>query len=180
MCRAVVTVYALHLKHRERADRIRLGITREKGSRDSGVRVPVLDPWDVLPFLIGRGILHVHARAQVAAVNAATSATADQHHEDRLRRRVRFVVFVLCDDAKTRPRDLFARMALFTSFSGRSQAIALYGGFNGPWTWHLDPDQTQMVEAAIEVCDGKPSYVEAHKSDFPTYCPWSARIVGRK
>lgn len=54
------------------------------------------------------------------------------------------------------------------------------GGFNGPWTWHLDPDQTQMVEAAIEVCDGKPSYVEAHKSDFPTYCPWSARVVGRK
>ena len=54
------------------------------------------------------------------------------------------------------------------------------GGFNSPWTWHLDPDQTQMVEAAIEVCDGKPSYVELHQSAYPTYCPWSARIVERR
>ena len=54
------------------------------------------------------------------------------------------------------------------------------GGFNGPWTWHLDPGETRMVEASIEVCDGTPSYVESHKADFPTYCPWSARIVGRK
>lgn len=51
------------------------------------------------------------------------------------------------------------------------------GGFNSPWTWHLDPDETRLVEAAIEVCDGTPSYVEAHQSDFLTYCPWAARIV---
>jgi hypothetical protein len=54
------------------------------------------------------------------------------------------------------------------------------GGFNAPWSWHLDPDRTQMVEAAIEVCDGKPSYVEAHQADFPTYCPWAGRIVERR
>jgi hypothetical protein len=34
-----------------------------------------------------------------------------------------------------------------------------------------------MVEAAIEVCDGTPSYVEAHLEDFPTYCPWGGRVV---
>jgi len=51
------------------------------------------------------------------------------------------------------------------------------GGFNAPWSSHLDPDQTRLVEVAIEVCDGTPSYVEAHLADFPTYCPWSARIV---
>jgi hypothetical protein len=51
------------------------------------------------------------------------------------------------------------------------------GGFNGPWSWHLDPAETRLTEAAIEVCDGTPSYVEAHLSDFPTYCPWGARIV---
>jgi hypothetical protein len=54
------------------------------------------------------------------------------------------------------------------------------GGFNDPWTWHLDPAQSRMVEAAIEVCDGTPSYVESHKPDFPQYCPWSARIVARR
>jgi hypothetical protein len=51
------------------------------------------------------------------------------------------------------------------------------GGWNAPWSWHLDPAQTRMVEAAIEVCDGTPSYVEAHVEDFPTYCPWEGRVV---
>lgn len=51
------------------------------------------------------------------------------------------------------------------------------GGFNSPWSWHFDPDQVRFTQAAIELCDGTPSYVEAHLSDFPTYCPWSARVV---
>jgi hypothetical protein len=51
------------------------------------------------------------------------------------------------------------------------------GGFNAPWSWHLDPEAVRLTEAAVEVCDGLPSYVEAHRADFPTYCPWSGRIV---
>jgi hypothetical protein len=51
------------------------------------------------------------------------------------------------------------------------------GGFNAPWSWHLDPERVRMTEAAIEVCDAMPSYVEAHLSDFPTYCPWAARVI---
>lgn len=51
------------------------------------------------------------------------------------------------------------------------------GGFNAPWSWHLDPEQVRFTEAAIELCDGTPSYVEAHREAFPTYCPWSARVV---
>ncbi len=54
------------------------------------------------------------------------------------------------------------------------------GGFNAPWSWHRDPAQTRIVEAAIEVCDGTPSYVEAHLDDFPTYCPWGAVIVSER
>lgn len=54
------------------------------------------------------------------------------------------------------------------------------GGFNGPWSWHLDPEQTRLTEAAVEVCDGTPSYVESHIGDFPTYCPWSARLIGER
>ena len=54
------------------------------------------------------------------------------------------------------------------------------GGFNAPWTWHLDPDQTRFVEAAIEVCDGRPSYIETHQAEFPSYCPWGARVVARR
>ncbi len=54
------------------------------------------------------------------------------------------------------------------------------GGFNAPWSWHLDTKETRLTEAAIEVCDGTPSYVEAHLEDFPTYCPWSARILSER
>lgn len=54
------------------------------------------------------------------------------------------------------------------------------GGFNAPWTWHLDPDQTRMVESAIEVCDGRASYVEAHQSEYPTYCPWGAKVIAER
>jgi hypothetical protein len=52
------------------------------------------------------------------------------------------------------------------------------GSFNAPWSWHFDPAETRFTEVAIEVCDGTPSYVEANLADFPTYCPWSARVVG--
>ncbi len=54
------------------------------------------------------------------------------------------------------------------------------GGFNAPWSWHLDPAETRMVEVAIEVCDGTPSYVEAHLADFPRYCPWGARVTAER
>lgn len=54
------------------------------------------------------------------------------------------------------------------------------GGFNAPWTWHLDPASVRFVEAAVEVCDGRPSYVEEHQAEFASYCPWGARVVGRR
>jgi hypothetical protein len=52
------------------------------------------------------------------------------------------------------------------------------GGFNAPWSWHFDPERVRMTEIAIEVCDGRPSYVQEHLQDFQNgYCPWSARVV---
>lgn len=54
------------------------------------------------------------------------------------------------------------------------------GGSNAPWSWHLDPDDTRLVEVAIELCDGRPSYVEEHRSAFTSYCPWGARVVARR
>lgn len=54
------------------------------------------------------------------------------------------------------------------------------GGFNAPWSWHLLPAEVRLTEAAIEVCDGTPSYVETHIADFPTYCPWAAKVVAER
>lgn len=54
------------------------------------------------------------------------------------------------------------------------------GGFNAPWSWHLDPAETRVAEVAIEVCDGRPTYVEANLADFPSYCPWGARAISER
>lgn len=52
---------------------------------------------------------------------------------------------------------------------------------NAPYSWHLDPDDLQIVDAAIELCDGNPRYVEANLSEFVDrigrYCPWGAKLT---
>jgi hypothetical protein len=52
---------------------------------------------------------------------------------------------------------------------------------NAPWSWHYDPEQVEMAEATIEVCDGTPSFVEANVNyfveDVGQYCPWNAELV---
>ena len=56
------------------------------------------------------------------------------------------------------------------------------GGFNGPWLWHLVPGTIEVVDAAIELCDGTPSYLEAHRDEWirtvHNYCPWGAKVNG--
>ena len=52
---------------------------------------------------------------------------------------------------------------------------------NSPHDWHLDPEETEMADLTIEVCDGLPSYVDEHTEEFINqvgrYCPWSAELV---
>jgi hypothetical protein len=53
---------------------------------------------------------------------------------------------------------------------------------NAPYHWHLDPQDIDMAEVAIELCDGLPSYVEENVDEFVDtvgrYCPWAAELVG--
>lgn len=55
------------------------------------------------------------------------------------------------------------------------------GGFNAPWSWHMDPQEIGMAEISFEICDGRPSFVESHldylMEDVGRYCPWSAELV---
>ena len=50
------------------------------------------------------------------------------------------------------------------------------------WTWHVDPGLVDFADAAIEVCDGLPSHIEADKEywlqSVGLYCPWSAVVTG--
>lgn len=58
------------------------------------------------------------------------------------------------------------------------------GGFNTGYSWQLDPASIQFVEAAIELCDGKPSFVERELDYWidtvKSYCPWASRITGEE
>ena len=56
--------------------------------------------------------------------------------------------------------------------------------YNKTWSWHIDSGDVTMAEATIELCDGLPSYVEAHLDDWIQTvgycCPWSAKLVALK
>ncbi|MDX1395871.1 MAG: hypothetical protein R3195_15920 [Gemmatimonadota bacterium] len=55
------------------------------------------------------------------------------------------------------------------------------GDYNAPWSWHLDAQDIDMAEAAIEVCDGRPSLVDELLDDYllvGRFCPWGATLVG--
>jgi hypothetical protein len=97
-----------------------------------------------------------------------------------------FVVSVVGETFVMRVRDAETIRLARESLEGRNTRFPIgplrvgTGGFNSPWSWHLDPDAVRMTENAIEVCDGRPSYVEAHRAEFPQYCPWSAKIVAER
>lgn len=52
------------------------------------------------------------------------------------------------------------------------------GGFNLNWGWHFT--DVSLVEAAVEVCDGTPSMVQANLNYWLTtvrsFCPWTAYV----
>ncbi|MBI3443504.1 Ig-like domain-containing protein [Candidatus Woesebacteria bacterium] len=59
------------------------------------------------------------------------------------------------------------------------------GGFNikdlrdgSYWSWHLDPVSIVLERSFIELCDGRPSYVEERLIQWigRTFCPWQARV----
>lgn len=54
------------------------------------------------------------------------------------------------------------------------------GGFNRPWTWHMDEGEVVLSQFTIGICDGAPSQVEKYFSNFSTYCPLRARIVAER
>lgn len=62
--------------------------------------------------------------------------------------------------------------------------IAGDGGFNAPYSWHLSPDEITFPDLAIELCDGRPSFVENDLSywleSVEVYCPWGAKLVGKE
>jgi hypothetical protein len=53
-------------------------------------------------------------------------------------------------------------------------------GYNKPWHWHFVRDKWKLAEMSMELCDGKPSYVETNLDEWlakiGTFCPWTERV----
>ena len=97
-----------------------------------------------------------------------------------------FVIDVVGERFVVRVTDPASIQLAMDNLAGRNQRFPIGtlrpgdGGFNQPWTWHLDPASVRFVEVAVEVCDGRPSYVETHQAAYATYCPWGATVVARR
>lgn len=50
-------------------------------------------------------------------------------------------------------------------------------GVNIGYSWHLDPNSIEFADVTTEVCDGRPSDVEANAITSDRFCPWDARVI---
>ena len=82
---------------------------------------------------------------------------------------------------QTQAQAMAARMASGEVGVINGTLLAGDGGFNAPWSWRLDPATVEVVDAAIELCDGRPSMVEADLDYWidvvGRFCPWGAAVV---
>ncbi|MGD2217906.1 MAG: hypothetical protein PVJ64_14205 [Gemmatimonadales bacterium] len=55
------------------------------------------------------------------------------------------------------------------------------GDHNLDWSWHFVPDEWDLTEAAIEVCDGTPDAVESDLdrwlNEVGHFCPWRSYVA---
>ena len=55
------------------------------------------------------------------------------------------------------------------------------GGFNSGYSWHLKPETVHFADVTIELCDGRPSYVQENVDYYvdtvKQYCPWGVKIL---
>ena len=98
-----------------------------------------------------------------------------------------WVIEVSGEEFRVRVADEAARAGLARRLESRERGVITGslrrgdGGFNRQWSWHLDPATVRAVDLAIELCDGRPSMVEA-SLDYWTdtvgaFCPWGALVA---
>ena len=55
------------------------------------------------------------------------------------------------------------------------------GGYNAPWHWRIEDNRWQLAEMSIELCDGRPSFVDEDLDYWvdtvKRYCPWSSYVL---
>jgi hypothetical protein len=48
---------------------------------------------------------------------------------------------------------------------------------NTGYSWHIAPESIEFADVTMELCDGRPSDVEAGIITSDRYCPWSAEVI---
>ena len=55
------------------------------------------------------------------------------------------------------------------------------GGHNAPWRWHYVPNEWELTEVSIELCDGNPTLIEEDLdywlTTVKTFCPWGGYVL---
>lgn len=91
--------------------------------------------------------------------------------------------FVVQVSTQAQIQDMEARLSSGTEGVINGRIEAGDAGYNEPWSWHMVPSTVEAVDAAIEVCDGRPSMVEADLdywlNTVGQFCPWGATVVAR-
>lgn len=56
------------------------------------------------------------------------------------------------------------------------------GGYNQPWQWHFT--EAELVDAAIELCDGGPAMIDADPAYWldrvRLFCPWNGYVYAER
>jgi len=72
-------------------------------------------------------------------------------------------------------RDQLAHPEIERTLHVHGRLAAGHGGVNMSWSWNLEPDNWDLVEVSIELCDGRPSDVEKDPAYWlgtvGNYCP---------
>lgn len=75
--------------------------------------------------------------------------------------------------------DIARRLLAGEEAPGIPNGIVVRGdpGVNTGYSWHIDPDTLEFADLTVEVCDGRPSDVEANQITSDRYCPWDAKVI---
>lgn len=135
----------------------------------------------------GAGIL-VHTAASDPYTVVATIDALRKLSTTPAAQAMSFTVEVSGGRFVVRATDSLAIQQLTDNYNGKNsmhvtgKLVRGDGGFNQPWSWHLDPATVGMAEVSIELCDGRPSMVEEDPGywldSVGAFCPWGSRVVG--
>jgi hypothetical protein len=64
--------------------------------------------------------------------------------------------------------------------NGQIAALPEGCDWNNDWSWYFTPNEWDLADISIELCDGNPQYVEDNLQDYldiDRYCPWSSYVL---